>query len=64
MPRKKPTFSQADLTRALKGAEAAGIKVGRFSIDPNGRIDIILVGDVTPDAADEFDSWKAKRNAR
>lgn len=31
-------FKQADLIRALKGAQAAGMRVGRIEIDPNGKI--------------------------
>jgi hypothetical protein len=31
-------FKQGDVTRAIKGARAAGFKVARFEIDPNGKI--------------------------
>lgn len=31
-------FRQADLTRALRGAEAAGVRPVRVEIDGNGRI--------------------------
>jgi hypothetical protein len=33
-------FSQADLTRALKGAEKAGLRVGRARITPAGEIEL------------------------
>lgn len=31
-------FKQADITRAVKGAKAAGLRVTRFEIDPLGKI--------------------------
>lgn len=43
-------FSQADLSRALKGARAGGMRVGRVEIDPNGKI-VIVSESVAPAAA-------------
>lgn len=40
-------FRQADVTRAIKAATAAGMRVGRIEIDPNGRI-VILPESATP----------------
>lgn len=34
MPRGRVAFRQADLTRALRAARAAGIEVAKFEIDP------------------------------
>lgn len=34
MSRRSTPFRQADLTRALKAAAAAGVEVGRIEIDP------------------------------
>ena len=34
-------FKQSDIVRAVKAAEAAGMRVGRFEIDPSGRIVVI-----------------------
>lgn len=34
MPNRSATFKQVDVTRALKGADAAGLAVGGFKIDP------------------------------
>ncbi|MFS0736975.1 hypothetical protein ABC347_07985 [Sphingomonas sp. 1P06PA] len=40
-------FKQADLTRAVKGVEAAGMRVGRVEIDPTGNI-VIIAADAAP----------------
>lgn len=40
-------FKQVDVTRAVKGAVAAGLRVGRVEIDPNGKI-VILSESVAP----------------
>lgn len=37
-------FTQADLKRAVKGVEEAGVRVGRVEIDPNGKIVIFPIG--------------------
>jgi hypothetical protein len=36
------TFRQGDVTKALKGAAAAGIDVGRVEIDRDGKIIVIV----------------------
>lgn len=62
MPARAARFTQTDVTRALRGALAAGVKVGRVEITPTGGIVITAEGckaDATP-----FDAWKAKDNAR
>lgn len=38
-------FRQADLTRALKGAAAAGIQVGRIAVRPDGGFEIFAAND-------------------
>ncbi|UGB25568.1 hypothetical protein LPC10_22195 [Methylorubrum sp. B1-46] len=62
MPR-QPKATQAAITRAVKGALAAGLKVGRVEIDGN-RIVVHPSEDVRPEPASELDAWRAKRNAR
>jgi hypothetical protein len=59
------TFRQADLSRALKAARAAGMEVGRVEISPDGRIVITprLTTEQTP-AADSLDSWEREYHAR
>jgi tRNA(Arg) A34 adenosine deaminase TadA len=37
-------FRQADLTRALKAAKAAGIDVGQVVLEPSGKIVIMPAG--------------------
>ena len=42
-------FKQEDLTRAVRGLEKGGMRVGRVEIDPNGRI-VIMSETVAPPA--------------
>lgn len=48
-------FRQADVTRALKGAVAAGFAEPRLIIHPDGTIEL-LTGTIGPDAETE-DEW-------
>jgi hypothetical protein len=48
-------FKQADLCRAVKGAEAAGFRIGRIEIDPNGRIVIVAGNAPGPAISNEWD---------
>jgi hypothetical protein len=48
-------FRQVDVTRAMKGAVAAGFKVGRVEIDRNGKIVILSESAPDPEAANEWD---------
>jgi hypothetical protein len=43
-------FKQEDITRAVRGVEKAGIRVGRVEIDRDGRI-VILSESAAPPAA-------------
>ncbi len=57
-------FKQADVSRAVKGATAAGLKVSRVEIDADGKI-VLVSHDAAPHgAASDFDTWKGKRDAR
>ena len=42
MARGPNRFKQRDLTRALRGAKAAGIEVGRVEIDQAGKISVVI----------------------
>lgn len=52
-------FRQRDLTRALKGAIAAGVQIARVEIDPSGKIVLQLGGGERVEPSNEFDKWMA-----
>ena len=63
MARSKQTFKQADVTRAIKGARAAGMEPTRVEIYQDGRI--VIFGDEGGAGPDEaLDEWLRNRNAR
>ena len=65
MARRPTSFTQGDLTKALKAALKAGIKPRRAEIDQNGKIVLDFEAGGTAGApASHFDRWKADRNAR
>lgn len=49
MARPPARFRQGDVTRALRGAEAAGHKPRRYRIEPDGTIDVVLDEPPAPD---------------
>lgn len=51
---RRASFKQSDLTRAAKGAVAAGLKVGSAVIGPDGTIKLIF-GDGATRSANSFD---------
>lgn len=54
MANPRAPFRQIDVTRAAKGALAAGLPVGRMEIDTDGKI-IIVIGE--PGAVVEKNDW-------
>ena len=49
-------FRQADVSRAVKAAQGAGLRIGRVDIAPDGRISIIAAGEErAPDAPSSLD---------
>lgn len=65
MSRRKPLITQADVSRAVKGAQSAGLKVQRVEIDPaTGKIVVVSGGDAPTEPLNSFDAWKARDNAR
>jgi hypothetical protein len=60
---RRQTVTQAAIARALKGAQAAGIKIGRFEVE-GGKVVIYSSDDVRQEPATDLDAWRAKRDAR
>lgn len=52
-----PIFRQADVTRAVKGARAAGLEVSRVEIDAAGKI-VLVAKSEQSGSLSPFDKWK------
>jgi hypothetical protein len=62
MSRNRPAiFRQADLTRALRAAKAAGLEVRSITVDKNGRLELQLVTTTSDKEASAapLDEWLA-----
>lgn len=65
MSGRRIAFKQADVLRAVKGARAAGLTVGRVEIDQAGKIVIVSASaDGAGDEPDYFAAWRAEKDAR
>lgn len=64
MARTPATFKQADLVRAVKAVRACGLDVVKTEIGPDGRIIIHHNDSGTTEPEDEFEAWRARRDAR
>jgi hypothetical protein len=66
MSRGAHTFTQGDITKALKGAEKAGLKVQRAEVRTDGSIVLDFNGPpiVTSGTVDDLDSELAEFEAR
>jgi hypothetical protein len=51
---RRASFKQSDVTRALKGAANAGMRVGRIEITTNGKI--VILSEEQPKAL-HFNEW-------
>jgi hypothetical protein len=61
--RRQVAFRQVDVTRAARGAIAAGINIRSIKVGPDGAIEI-LTAEAAPVEVDSFSEWKAKRDSR
>ncbi len=58
-------IKQADISRALKAANSAGLKVSRMEISPDGKLSIFIADRSTREpSTTPFDAWKERKNAR
>ena len=54
------TFSQADVSRALRGAKGAGLVVQGYEVDPcTGKITVKTGSTGSIEELDEYERWKA-----
>ncbi|CAO4148905.1 hypothetical protein [Methylorubrum extorquens] len=60
---RRQIITQAAIARAVKGAQAAGLKVSRVEIE-GGRVVVYSSSDMRPETTSDFDAWRAKRDAR
>lgn len=52
-------ITQAEITRAIRGAKAAGIEIGEVQVTAAGDVRIIPAGQAAP--ADAFEAWEQAR---
>ncbi len=66
MSRAAAKFTQADVRRALKGAQDAGFDVGAIEIRPDGVMQITRQTQPSTSTVsiDPFEAWKSSRDAR
>jgi hypothetical protein len=57
MSRAPSIFKQRDITRAIKGAAAAGVNIAQIEIATDGRIVIIISADAAQIEAVEENEW-------
>jgi hypothetical protein len=65
MTRRLPSFTQTELSRAVKAVQAGGVAVARIEIEPTGKI-IIVSGAGIADSTERtpLEEWRAKYGSR
>lgn len=65
MPRAAARFRQADISRAIKAAQSAGLTVTSTRIDASGAIEVICSQSNADHGADEsaLDRWLSKKDS-
>ena len=59
MPRQPATVKQSDVTRYIKGAQAAGVTVARIEVDHlTGRVVVYADGQASADEPNPWDTLK------
>ena len=63
MARRLSTFRQADVARAVKAAQTAGLAIGSVEVAPDGSIRVIISEGTCSAPATPFDQWKSKHES-
>ena len=58
MSRNAAAFRQADVTRAMRGAQAAGMQVTRVEIEPDGKIVVSSDKSGAPTDESPLEVWR------
>ncbi len=64
MARERVSFKQTDVSRAMKGVAAAGAKVSRVEIEPDGKITVVTTeadDSASTAEASPLDTWMKRR---
>jgi len=64
MTAKRAGITQAEIQRAVRGATAGGIKVGRIEIEGTKLVLHAITGDDMRDVTDPAAAWEAEYRAR
>ena len=65
MSRRLATPTQAEVRRAIKAAQAAGLEIGAVEIDPKtGCIKVVPKYDYEAPTTNDLDAWLAKHGPR
>lgn len=59
----RPRFTQAEVTRAAKGAIAAGLSVVRVEIDKDGRVVVYTAAESENSPDEALAEWRRRRGA-